>query len=59
SIVAKVSRDREMVRLAKKYPHYHFHQHKGYGTSLHYQKIEQFGVLVIHRTSYLGGIDLA
>lgn len=53
SIVAKVSRDRELVKLAKKYPHHQLHQHKGYGTQLHYQKITEFGVLVIHRQTYL------
>jgi ribonuclease HII len=53
SIVAKVTRDREMVKLGKKYPKHHFHQHKGYGTKLHYQKITEFGVLIIHRTTYL------
>ncbi len=53
SIIAKVSRDRKMVRLAKKYPQHHLQAHKGYGTRLHYQKIKKFGVLVIHRQTYL------
>ena len=53
SIVAKVSRDREMVKLGKKYPYHHFHQHKGYGTKLHYDKIAEFGTLIIHRETYL------
>ena len=53
SIMAKVSRDRQMVKLAQKYPNHHFHQHKGYGTKWHYLKIEEFGALVIHRESYL------
>jgi ribonuclease HII len=53
SIVAKVSRDRAMVKLSKKYPNHHLHQHKGYGTKLHYQKITEFGVLLIHRETYL------
>lgn len=53
SIVAKVTRDREMIKLSKKYPNHHLHQHKGYGTKLHYQKIDQFGILVIHRETYL------
>jgi len=55
SIVAKVTRDREMVRLSKKYPNHQLHQHKGYGTKLHYQKITEFGALVIHRETYLSG----
>jgi len=53
SIVAKVSRDREMVKLSQKYPYHYLQQHKGYGTLLHYQKITEFGALVIHRQSYL------
>ena len=53
SIVAKVLRDREMVRLSEKYPDHYLHQHKGYGTSLHYEKIDKFGVLIIHRMTYL------
>ena len=53
SIVAKVSRDRRMVKLAQKYPNHNLHQHKGYGTKAHYLKIEEFGTLVIHRKTYL------
>jgi len=53
SIVAKVLRDREMIKLSKKYPNHYLHQHKGYGTRLHYQKIVEFGALVIHRRTYL------
>lgn len=53
SIVAKVSRDREMIKLSQKYSLHHFQQHKGYGTKLHYEKIVEYGVLVIHRMSYL------
>lgn len=53
SIVAKVSRDREMVKLNVKYPQYCLDCHKGYGTKLHYKKIEVFGCLVIHRQTYL------
>ena len=59
SIVAKVSRDREMVKLAEKYPDHFLCQHKGYGTSLHYKKIEEFGVLIIHRVTYLRGLDIS
>lgn len=57
SIVTKVSRDREMVKLGKKYPHHDLHQHKGYGTKLHYEKITKFGVLIIHRETYLGSVS--
>ncbi|MFA6476161.1 MAG: ribonuclease HII [Candidatus Paceibacterota bacterium] len=55
SIVAKVLRDREMIKLGKKYPNHYLHKHKGYGTKLHYEKITEFGVLIIHRETYLGG----
>lgn len=53
SIVAKVSRDRTMVKLSKKYSNHYLQQHKGYGTRLHYQKIVKFGTLIIHRQTYL------
>lgn len=56
SIVAKVSRDREMLRLAKKFPNHNLDKHKGYGTQLHYQRITEFGLLIIHRESYLRNI---
>lgn len=53
SILAKVSRDRYMRQLAEKYPEYEFDRHKGYGTKLHYEKIEQYGILPDHRMSFL------
>ena len=53
SILAKVSRDRYMLTLAEKYPQYHFEQHKGYGTKLHYEAIREFGPSPIHRMSFL------
>lgn len=53
SILAKVSRDRIMLEYAEQYPEYMFEKHKGYGTKLHYEKLEQFGVLPIHRHSFL------
>ena len=53
SILAKVSRDRYMLDLAKKYPQYCFEQHKGYGTKLHYEMIEKFGISPVHRKSFL------
>lgn len=56
SIVAKVLRDREMIKLGHKYPDYHLHRHKGYGTKLHYEKIVEFGILIIHRRTYLRSI---
>ncbi|MCH5317253.1 MAG: ribonuclease HII [Eubacterium sp.] len=53
SIIAKVSRDRYMLELAKKYPQYEFEKHKGYGTKLHYEKIAEHGISNIHRKSFL------
>ena len=53
SILEKVSRDRYMLDMANKYPNYAFDKHKGYGTKLHYQKLEEFGECEIHRPSFL------
>ena len=53
SILAKVARDRYMLEMADKYPQYHFEKHKGYGTKLHYQMIDEFGLCEIHRPSFL------
>lgn len=56
SIVAKVTRDRYMVKLAETYPQYDFEKHKGYGTKLHYEKIKEFGISDIHRKTFLKNI---
>lgn len=53
SILAKVSRDRFMLEMDKKYPEYCFAKHKGYGTKLHYEKIREFGPSEIHRMTFL------
>jgi len=53
SISAKVTRDRLMTNLAKKYPDYGFEKHKGYGTKKHYEAIKKFGITDIHRKSFL------
>jgi ribonuclease HII len=53
SIVAKVSRDRFMVRLAKRYPEYGFEVHKGYGTQLHLKAIKKHGSCDAHRLTFL------
>ncbi len=53
SILAKVTRDRYMLEMAKKYPEYHFEKHKGYGTKLHYEALREFGPSEIHRHSFL------
>jgi ribonuclease HII len=53
SILAKVSRDRYMLEMAQQYPEYHFEQHKGYGTKLHYEMLRKYGPCPIHRRSFL------
>ena len=53
SIIAKVSRDRYMLKVAEEYPEYQFPKHKGYGTKLHYEMIEKYGVSPVHRRSFL------
>jgi ribonuclease HII len=53
SILAKVARDRYMEKMAEKYPEYAFEKHKGYGTKLHYQKLDEYGECEIHRHSFL------
>ena len=53
SVLAKVTRDRTMLELAEKYPEYHFEQHKGYGTKLHYEALREFGPSPVHRLSFL------
>lgn len=53
SILAKVSRDQYMVDVAAKYPEYHFEQHKGYGTKLHYELLRAYGPSPIHRRTFL------
>ena len=52
SILAKVSRDRIMIELDKKYPNYGLANHKGYITALHTDAIKKYGVLPIHRKSF-------
>ena len=53
SILAKVSRDRYMLTMAEKYPQYKFEKHKGYGTKLHYEMLDEYGPSEIHRKSFL------
>lgn len=52
SIIAKVTRDRTMLRLHKKYPQYGFDAHKGYGTKLHQAAIKKFGRCGVHRKTF-------
>ena len=53
SVLAKVTRDRCMLEMAERYPEYHFEQHKGYGTKLHYEALREYGPSPIHRMSFL------
>ncbi len=53
SIIAKVSRDRYMLKLAEKYPQYQFEKHKGYGTKLHYEILDKYGISEVHRKTFL------
>ena len=53
SILAKVSRDRHMEKLAEEYPQYLFDQDKGYGTKLHYAMLDQYGPSPVHRKTFL------
>ncbi len=52
SILAKVTRDRLMIKLSSQFPGYGFERHKGYGTKEHQVALAQHGVLTIHRKSY-------
>ncbi len=52
SIVAKVTRDREMVAAAETYPLYGFERHKGYGTRAHIEAIAAHGRCPIHRHTF-------
>lgn len=53
SVYAKVFRDRYMEEYGKKHPQYGFEKHKGYGTKLHKEAIQKYGVCDIHRTTWI------
>lgn len=53
SVLAKVSRDDVMLRMAEEYPGYGFEVHKGYGTKAHYEALRKFGPSPIHRRTFL------
>jgi ribonuclease HII len=52
SVIAKVTRDRLMVEMAATYPGYGFERHKGYGTQIHMDALQQLGPCPIHRKSF-------
>lgn len=53
SILAKVTRDRYMLEMARLYPGYGFEKHKGYGTREHYAALKALGPCEIHRRTFL------
>lgn len=53
SILAKVTRDREMEEMAKVWPGYSFEKNKGYGTKAHYEGLKALGPCPIHRKTFL------
>ena len=53
SILAKVTRDDLMLKLAEQYPNYGFEIHKGYGTKAHYEALRTHGACPIHRMTFL------
>lgn len=52
SVLAKVTRDREMIEMDELYPEYGFAKHKGYGTKVHLAALAEHGPCPIHRRSY-------
>ena len=58
SVIAKVTRDRMMYELDKKYPQYGFAKHKGYPTKVHLENLKEFGVLDNYRFTYKPVSDL-
>lgn len=57
SVIAKVTRDRMMKKLALQYPQYELEKHKGYPTKEHYRKILEHGIAPIYRKSFLKNLD--
>lgn len=53
SIIAKVTRDRLMLKIDEEYPMYNFKKHKGYGTKEHIEAIRKYGPCPYHRASFL------
>lgn len=53
SIVAKVTRDRWMEKIAPQFPEFGFEKHKGYGTRMHWEALSRLGPTEIHRKSFI------
>lgn len=56
SILAKVSRDRYMEELDRRYPEYGFDRHKGYPTKAHYEALRKYGPCPVHRKTFLKNV---
>ena len=56
SIVAKVTRDRQMAEMDRLYPEYGFIRNKGYGTREHIEALKKYGPCPIHRRSFIGNL---
>lgn len=54
SIIAKVTRDRQMIEMDRIYPEYGFARNKGYGTKEHIEALKRIGPCPIHRRSFIG-----
>ena len=52
SILAKVTRDRQMARLAEQFPGYGWESNRGYGSAMHLRALEQLGPTPHHRMSF-------
>ena len=52
SVIAKVTRDRDLYELDKKYPMYDLAHNKGYGTKKHIEALKKYGITEYHRLSY-------
>lgn len=53
SIIAKVERDKEMLRFSRKYPKYGWGRNKGYGTRQHQEALKKFGITQHHRKAFV------
>lgn len=53
SVLAKVTRDDLMLKMAEDHPGYGFEIHKGYGTKAHYEALTKLGISPIHRVTFL------
>src|SRR4030042_2003318 len=56
-VIAKVIRDRLMIKMSRIYPEYGFELHKGYGTKKHLKMLREYGPSKIHRLSFKGVLN--